>query len=73
MGAGVLLVYPARGAFADRKPCALSAALLAGGFTTGLMSVANRFINSHFKFALPALTAVWLAALICYGFETRRP
>jgi hypothetical protein len=73
VGAGVLLVYLALGAFAERKPYALWAALLAGGFTTGLMSVANLFINSHFKFALLALTAVWLAALICYGFAARRP
>ncbi|WP_248295190.1 hypothetical protein [Paraburkholderia sp. UYCP14C] len=73
VGAGVLLVHLALGAFAERKPYALLVAGLSGAFTTGLMSVANLFINSHFKFALLALTAVWLAALLCYGVTTRRP
>lgn len=73
VGAGVLLVHLALGAFAERKPYALLVAGLGGGFTTGLMSVANLFIDSHFKFTLLALTAVWLAALACYGLKTRRP
>ncbi len=73
VGAGILLVYLALGAFAERKPYALLVACLSGGFTTGLMSVANLFINSDFKVILLALTAAWLAALVCYVFKTRRP
>ncbi|XUW92764.1 hypothetical protein OH764_23550 [Burkholderia sp. M6-3] len=64
VGTGVLLVHLALGAFAERKPCALWVAWLSGSVTTGLMSVANLFINSHFKFIVLALTAVWLAALV---------
>jgi hypothetical protein len=48
-------------------------AALGGGFTTGLMSVVNLVIDSDFKFILLATTTLWLAALICYGFKTRRP
>ncbi len=73
VGSGLLLVHLALGAFAEREPYAFLVACLSGGFTTGLMSVANLLINSHFKFTLLALTAVWLAALICYGFKARRP
>ena len=72
-GAGVLLVHLALGAFAERKPYALLVALLSGGFATGLMSVVNLFIDSQFKFALLTMTAMWLTALVCYVFHTRRP
>jgi hypothetical protein len=51
-------VHLALGAFAERKSYALWVAWLSGSFTTGLMPVANLFINSHFKFILFALTAV---------------
>jgi hypothetical protein len=73
VGAGVLLAHLALGAFAGRKPYAFLVAALGGGFTTGLMSVVNLVIDSDFKFILLAITTLWLAALICYGFKTRRP
>jgi len=45
-------------------------AALAGSLTTGLMSVVNLAIDSHFRFALLALAVVWVAALACYGHKT---
>ena len=73
VGAGVLLAHLALGPFAGRKPYAFLVAALGGGFTTGLMSVVNLVIDSDFKFILLAITTLWLAALICYGFKTRKP
>jgi hypothetical protein len=67
VGTGVRLVHLALGALADRKPHAALVATLAGSFTIGLMSVVNLVIDSHFKFVLLALAAVWVAALVCYG------
>ncbi|WP_244221187.1 MULTISPECIES: hypothetical protein [Burkholderiaceae] len=71
-GTGVLLVHLALGAFAQRKPYAVLVAALAGGLTTGLMSVSNLAIGSHFRFVLLALTAVWVAALVCSCLNTKR-
>jgi hypothetical protein len=70
-GTGVLLVHLAVGAFAERKPYALLVAALAGSLTIGLMSVVNLVIDSHFKFALLTLTALWVAALVCYACKMR--
>ncbi|MFM0415933.1 hypothetical protein [Paraburkholderia aromaticivorans] len=71
-GAGVLLVHLALGAFGERRPYAVLVAALAGILTTALMSVANLAIGSHFRFVLMALTAVWVAALVCSCLNTRR-
>ena len=70
VGTGVLLVHLALDALADRKPHAPLVATLAGSFTIGLMSVVNLVIDSNSKFVLLALTAVWVAALVCYVRKT---
>ncbi|VCJ27935.1 hypothetical protein [Burkholderia pseudomallei] len=62
---GVLFVYLAVGAFAERKRYAIVVALVAGAFSVGMMSVVNLIIDSDFKQALLVLTAMWGAALVC--------
>ncbi|MEX3916402.1 hypothetical protein AB4Y43_09225 [Paraburkholderia sp. BR10872] len=66
---GVLFVHLAVGAFAERKRYAIVVALVAGGFSIGMMSVVKLIIDSDFKQVLLVLAAMWGAALVfaCRG------
>jgi hypothetical protein len=71
MGTGVLTIFVATNAFAERKTWTWIVLALAGLFTVGTMSLTNFQLNSDFKWLLLMPSLLWVAGLVLLIIRSR--